>query len=87
PVEGNAVARRVIDDLVDFSGETFVDGYMRCFKAQQHAETRLFVNRMREEAQTSRNMIGQLTTLVAKMEAFDDPGEVFDTLMGLRDDI
>ncbi|GJV49659.1 hypothetical protein Tco_1439871 [Tanacetum coccineum] len=54
---------------------------------QQVDETRLFVNRMREEAQTSRNMIGQLTALVADMEAFDDPGEVFDTLMGLRDDI
>ncbi|GJU88773.1 hypothetical protein Tco_1301196 [Tanacetum coccineum] len=30
---------------------------------------------------------GQLTALVAEMEAFNDPGEVFDTLMGLRDDI
>ncbi|GKD14939.1 hypothetical protein Tco_1199346, partial [Tanacetum coccineum] len=76
PVVGNAVARRVIDDLVDISGETFVDGYMRFFKAQQVVETRLYVNRMREEAQTSRNMIGQLTALVAEMEAFDDPGEV-----------
>ncbi|GJU78662.1 hypothetical protein Tco_1275732 [Tanacetum coccineum] len=62
PVEGNAVARRVIDDLVDISGETFVDGYMR-------------------------NMIGQLTALVAAMEAFDDLGEVFNTLMRLRDNI
>ncbi|GJW70664.1 hypothetical protein Tco_0127581 [Tanacetum coccineum] len=87
PIVGNAVARRVIDDLVDISGETSVDGYMRFFKAQQVVETRLFVNRMREEAQTSRNMIGQLTALVAEMEAFDDPGEVFDTLMRLRDDI
>ncbi|GJY98235.1 hypothetical protein Tco_0515145 [Tanacetum coccineum] len=87
PVEGNAVVRRVIDDLIDFSGETSVDGYMRFFKAQQVAESRLFVNRMREEAETSRNRIGQLTALVAEMEAFDDPGEVFDTLIGLRDDI
>ncbi|GJW92954.1 hypothetical protein Tco_0172626 [Tanacetum coccineum] len=62
PAQGNAIARRVIDDLIDFSGETSVDGYMR-------------------------NMIAQLTALVAEMEAFDDPGEVFDTLMGLRDDI
>nr|GEX19340.1 hypothetical protein [Tanacetum cinerariifolium] len=58
PVEGNAVARRVTDDLVDFS-----------------------------EAQTSKNMIGQLTALIAEMEAFEDQGEVFDTLMGLRDDM
>ncbi|GJX85888.1 hypothetical protein Tco_0336662, partial [Tanacetum coccineum] len=86
-VEGNMVARRVIDDLVDISGETSVDGYMTLFKAQQVTETRLFVNRMREKAQTSRNMIGQLTALVAEIEAFDDPREVFDTLMGLRDNI
>ncbi|GKB21907.1 hypothetical protein Tco_0855830 [Tanacetum coccineum] len=65
PVEGNAVARRVIDDLVDISGKTSVDGYMRFFKAQQVAET----------------------SLVAEIESFYHPGEVFDTLMGLRDDI
>ncbi|GKC09603.1 hypothetical protein Tco_1001213 [Tanacetum coccineum] len=55
PGAGNQVARRMIDDLVDFSGKTSVQGYMRFFKAQQLAEIRLF-------------------------------GEVFDTLMGLRDD-
>nr|GFA66690.1 hypothetical protein [Tanacetum cinerariifolium] len=40
-----------------------------------------------DEAQTSRNMVGQLTVLIGEMEAFDDQGEVFDTLMGLRDDM
>nr|GEY07327.1 hypothetical protein [Tanacetum cinerariifolium] len=29
----------------------------------------------------------QLTALIAEMEAFDDPKELFDTLMGLRDNI
>ncbi|GJZ18106.1 hypothetical protein Tco_0554229 [Tanacetum coccineum] len=53
----NQVARRVIDDLVDFSGETSVDGYMKIFKAQQIAEKCHFVIRMREEAQNSRNLI------------------------------
>ncbi|GKC12225.1 hypothetical protein Tco_1009007 [Tanacetum coccineum] len=42
---------------------------------------------MREEVQTSRNQIAQLNALIAEMEAFDDSGEVFDTLMGLRDDV
>ncbi|GJS51810.1 hypothetical protein Tco_0625172 [Tanacetum coccineum] len=42
---------------------------------------------MREEVQTCRNQIAQLNALIAKMEAFDDPGEVFDTLMGLRDNV
>ncbi|GJZ84149.1 hypothetical protein Tco_0649488 [Tanacetum coccineum] len=49
PGAGNQVARRVIDDVVAFSGETSV-----------------------QEAQTARNMIGQLNALIAKMEALDD---------------
>ncbi|GJU32024.1 hypothetical protein Tco_1175613 [Tanacetum coccineum] len=42
---------------------------------------------MREEAQTARNYIAQLTALVAEIEAMGDQDEVFDTLMCLRDDI
>ncbi|GJW84485.1 hypothetical protein Tco_0157630 [Tanacetum coccineum] len=41
---------------------------------------------MSEEAQTARNLIAQLNALIAKMEALEDQGEVFDTLMGLRND-
>ncbi|GKC84386.1 hypothetical protein Tco_1140103 [Tanacetum coccineum] len=58
PGAGNEVARRLIDDLVDFSGETSVNG----------------------------NLIAQLNVLISKMEALEDQGDVFDTLMGLRDD-
>nr|GEW89630.1 hypothetical protein [Tanacetum cinerariifolium] len=87
PERGNQVARRVVDDLLAYSGDTSVQGYMKFYKAQQLAETRLFFNRMREEAQTARNMIAQLNALIAKMEAFEDQKEVFDTLMGLRDDM
>ncbi|GJW53695.1 hypothetical protein Tco_0097780 [Tanacetum coccineum] len=69
-------------DLIDFSGETFVQGYMMFFKAQQLAETRRFVNRMRKEAQIARNLIAQLNALIAEIEVFEDQGEVFDTLIG-----
>ncbi|GJU22455.1 ribonuclease H-like domain-containing protein [Tanacetum coccineum] len=55
---GNKLARRVVDDLIEFS-----------------------------EVQTCRNQIAQLNALIAEIEAFDDPSEVFDTLMGLRDDV
>ncbi|GKD48997.1 hypothetical protein Tco_1277973 [Tanacetum coccineum] len=51
PVGGNELARRVVDDLIKFSGET------------------------------------SLNALIAEMEAFDDPGEVFDRMMGFRDDV
>ncbi|GJV77618.1 hypothetical protein Tco_1509202 [Tanacetum coccineum] len=42
---------------------------------------------MREEVQTCRNQTTQLNALIAEMEAFDNPDEVFDILMGLRDDV
>ncbi|GKE16109.1 hypothetical protein Tco_1423686 [Tanacetum coccineum] len=87
PVQGNEIARRVVDDLIEFNGQRSVDGYMNFFKAQQISELRRFVNRMREEVQTCRNQTAHLNALIAEMEAFDDPGEVFDTLMGLRDDV
>ncbi|GJZ86189.1 hypothetical protein Tco_0657799 [Tanacetum coccineum] len=42
---------------------------------------------MREEVQTSKNLLGQLTALIAELEASPNPGELFDTLMCLRDDV
>ncbi|GKC24442.1 hypothetical protein Tco_1026592 [Tanacetum coccineum] len=86
PGGANQIARCVIDDLIECSEETFVDGYMSFFKSQQFAESRGFINRMREEANTVRNLVGQLNTLIAKMEALEDQGELFDTLMDLRAD-
>ncbi|GKA52183.1 hypothetical protein Tco_0745379 [Tanacetum coccineum] len=86
PRAGNQVARRVINDLDDFSGETVVLKYMKSFMAQQIAEGRRFVNRMRQEAQTARNLIAQLNALIVELEALKDPREVYDTLMSLRDD-
>nr|GEV19386.1 hypothetical protein [Tanacetum cinerariifolium] len=87
PVAGNQIARRVIDDLIDFSGETSVRNYMKFFFEQEISERRRFINRMREEAQTSRNLLAQLTALIVELEASSDPDEVFDTLLCLRDDV
>ncbi|GJX17414.1 hypothetical protein Tco_0218246 [Tanacetum coccineum] len=82
----NVVARRVIDDRVEFSGETTVSKYINFFIGQQIAEGRRFVHRMREEAQTARNVIAQLNAMIVKMEAMEDQGEVFDSLMYLKED-
>ncbi|GKB29447.1 hypothetical protein Tco_0868848 [Tanacetum coccineum] len=79
PVGGNELARRVVDNLIDFSGQTSVNGYMNFFKVQQISKARSFVNRMREEVQTCRNQIAQLNALIAEMEAFDDPSELVTT--------
>ncbi|GKF18587.1 hypothetical protein Tco_0063505, partial [Tanacetum coccineum] len=68
----NPVARRVIDDLAYFSGETAVLKYMKFFIAQQIAKGRCFINLMRDEAQTARNCIAQLNAIIAKIEAVED---------------
>ncbi|GKD47382.1 hypothetical protein Tco_1272027 [Tanacetum coccineum] len=60
PGGANQIVRCVIDDLIEFSGEKSVDGYMSFFKSQLIAESRGFINRMREEANTARNLVGQL---------------------------
>ncbi|GJV07039.1 hypothetical protein Tco_1344695 [Tanacetum coccineum] len=86
PGGSNQIARRVIDDLIKFSGETSIDGYISFFKPQQITKSRGFINRIREEANTARNLDGQLTNLIAEMEALEDQGEIFYTLMDLRDD-
>ncbi|GJX66364.1 hypothetical protein Tco_0300707 [Tanacetum coccineum] len=86
PGGNNQVARRVINNLIEFSGEISVDGYMSFFKSQQIAETRSFINRMRDEVNTARNFFRQLTALIAELEAEQNQGELFDTLMDLRDD-
>nr|GEW08127.1 hypothetical protein [Tanacetum cinerariifolium] len=44
----NQIARHVMDDLIDFNGESSIQGYVKIFEAQQLDETRCFVNRMRE---------------------------------------
>nr|GEU96226.1 hypothetical protein [Tanacetum cinerariifolium] len=86
PGGANQIARRVINDLIEFSRETSVDGYVSLFKSQQITEIRGFIDRMRKEANTARNLVGQLNALIVEMEALEDQGKVFDTLMDLRDD-
>ncbi|GJR06471.1 hypothetical protein Tco_0529455 [Tanacetum coccineum] len=85
PGGANQIARRVIDDLIEFSGETSVDGYMRFFKSQQISKSCGFINRLREEANITRNLVGQLNALIAEMEAFKDQGELLKLYEGSTD--
>ncbi|GKF75187.1 hypothetical protein Tco_0224631 [Tanacetum coccineum] len=57
PGPSNQVARRAIDELMEFSGETQVPKYMKFFIEQQIAETKRFINVMREQAHSSRNKL------------------------------
>ncbi|GJV34721.1 hypothetical protein Tco_1395121 [Tanacetum coccineum] len=85
PGPANIVARRVTDDLIDFSGETTIPKYMKFFLVQKIAESRRFVNRMRNEAETVRGCIGQLTVVVAELQAMEDQDEVHDSLLAAKD--
>nr|GEX71955.1 hypothetical protein [Tanacetum cinerariifolium] len=59
---------------------------MNFFTLQQIAEARRFLNRMRDEAQSSRTCLAQLTAMISELKAMNDAGELFDSLMCLRDD-
>ncbi|GJX17397.1 hypothetical protein Tco_0218229 [Tanacetum coccineum] len=82
---GNVIARRVTDDLIAFSGETVVPKYMKFFLVQKVAETRRFVNRMREEAEAIRSCIAQTTAVIAELQAMEDQNEVHDSLLAVKD--
>nr|GEV79214.1 hypothetical protein [Tanacetum cinerariifolium] len=84
PGRANITARRVTDDLIAFSGETAVSKYMKFFLVQKLAETRCFVNRMRDEADTIRSCIAQLTVVIAELQAMDDQDEVHDSLFAAK---
>ncbi|GKD88180.1 hypothetical protein Tco_1363687 [Tanacetum coccineum] len=82
----NQVARRAIDELMEFSGETQVPKYIKFFIEQQIAETRRFINVMHDQAQSSRNRLARLNAMISKMEAINDPEESYDALFCLKDD-
>ncbi|GJV38646.1 reverse transcriptase domain-containing protein [Tanacetum coccineum] len=82
----NIVARRVIDDLIDISGERSPPKYLKIFIEQQITDHHRFIARMRDEIRTSTNLISQLNALIAELEASGDYEEVFDLVMELWDD-
>ncbi|GJY00291.1 hypothetical protein Tco_0357309 [Tanacetum coccineum] len=66
------------------SGETTVPRYMKFFLVQKIAESRSFVNRMCDEADTLRNCIAQLTVVIAELQAIEDQDEVHDSLLAAK---
>nr|GEX15665.1 hypothetical protein [Tanacetum cinerariifolium] len=75
PGAENIVARRGSDDLIAFSGETSVPSYMRFFLDQKISESRRFVTRMHEEAETDAKLKEESKLLSLNdviVEALDD---------------
>nr|GFC03769.1 hypothetical protein [Tanacetum cinerariifolium] len=69
----NQLARRAIDELIKFSGETQVPKYMQFSIEQKIAETICFINVMHEQAHSSRIRLAQLNAMISEMEAMNDP--------------
>ncbi|GKG08670.1 hypothetical protein Tco_0334502, partial [Tanacetum coccineum] len=63
-----------VDDLIELSGKTDPNEYLKLFVTQQIADRHGFIARIGPEVNIARN------------EASEDVGEVWDTIMCLRDE-
>ncbi|GKA39717.1 hypothetical protein Tco_0732268 [Tanacetum coccineum] len=81
---GESGSNSVVDDLIELSGKTDPNEYLKLFVTQQIADRRGFIARMGPEVNIARNEVGQLNALIAGLEASEDVREVWDTIMCLR---
>ncbi|GKF91744.1 hypothetical protein Tco_0275445 [Tanacetum coccineum] len=83
---GESGSTSVVDDLIKLSGKTDPNEYLKLFVTHQIADRRGFIARMGPEVNIARNEVGQLNALIAGLEASEDVGEVWNTIMCLRDE-
>ncbi|GKD86066.1 retrovirus-related pol polyprotein from transposon TNT 1-94 [Tanacetum coccineum] len=81
---GASGSNSFVDDLIELSGKTDPNEYLKLFVTQQIADRRGFIARMGPEVNITRNELGN--ALIAGLEALTDVGEVWDTIMCLRDE-
>ncbi|GKG33768.1 hypothetical protein Tco_0433927, partial [Tanacetum coccineum] len=68
----NAITKRAIDEISEFSRETETSKYMKVFIMQEKVESRRFTRIQRKEAETARSSLVQVRAMVEKMEATND---------------
>ncbi|GJU22415.1 transposase, Ptta/En/Spm, transposase, Tnp1/En/Spm-like protein [Tanacetum coccineum] len=83
---GESGSNSVVDDLIELSGKTDPNEYLKLFVTQQIADRRGFIARMGPEDNIARNDVGKLNALIVGLEASEDVGEVWATIMCLRDE-
>ncbi|GJV37296.1 E3 ubiquitin protein ligase UPL1-like protein [Tanacetum coccineum] len=81
----NVVARRAIDEISKFSGETETPKYMKAFILQEISESRRLIRVLHDEVDAAKIALGQVNAMIAEMEAMNDPFEYADSLGCLRD--
>ncbi|GKD26903.1 hypothetical protein Tco_1233117 [Tanacetum coccineum] len=82
---GASRSNSFVDDLIELSGKTDPNEYLKLFVTQQIEDRRGFIARMGRKVNIVRNELGQLNALIAGLRALEDVGEVWDTIMCLRD--
>ncbi|GJZ54462.1 hypothetical protein Tco_0609347 [Tanacetum coccineum] len=82
---GASGSNSFVDNLIELSGKTDPNEYLKLFVTQQIEDWRGFIARMGPEVNIAKNELGQLNALIAGIEASEDVGEVWDTIMCLRD--
>ncbi|GJV85799.1 hypothetical protein Tco_1525697 [Tanacetum coccineum] len=82
---GESRSNSVVDDLIELSCKTDLNEYLKLFVTQQIADQRGFIERMGPKVNIARNEVGQLNALIVGLEALEDVGEVWDTIICLRD--
>ncbi|GJX99766.1 transposase, Ptta/En/Spm, transposase, Tnp1/En/Spm-like protein [Tanacetum coccineum] len=75
-----------VDDLIELSGKTDPNKYLKLFVTQQIADWRGFIARIGPKVNITRNELGQLNALIDGLEASEDVGEVWETIMCFRDE-
>ncbi|GKC25096.1 hypothetical protein Tco_1027246 [Tanacetum coccineum] len=81
----NVVARRAIDEISEFSGETETPKYMKAFILQEISESRRLIRVLRDEVDAAKTALGQVNAMIAEMEAMNDTFEYADSFGCLRD--
>ncbi|GJV23337.1 hypothetical protein Tco_1376032 [Tanacetum coccineum] len=66
----------VVDDLIELSGKTDPNEYLKLFVTRQIADRRGFIARMGPEVNIARNKLGRLNALIiiTRLEASEDVG-------------
>nr|GEW17487.1 reverse transcriptase domain-containing protein [Tanacetum cinerariifolium] len=67
------------------SEDTIFDPEIPSGKIKKLAESRRFVNRMHEDAETIKECLSQITTIIAKLQAMPNQDEVHDRLLAAKD--
>ncbi|GKD28127.1 hypothetical protein Tco_1234341, partial [Tanacetum coccineum] len=67
----NVVARRAIDEIYEFSGESETPKYMKAFILQEIYESKRLIRVLRDEVYAAKTALGQVNAMIVEMETMN----------------